>query len=179
MHTTFDDGVELVEEYDAQTHALLERKWKAKTMMGGVWEHEIGIPLRPAETTTQQQQPLNIGLTTSAQNPIFMCLDTSKAWEWRIRNIPYPKDVYQLSLDKEKADVVLRTTNRKYHKRFKIPSMIRMNLALNDNALSYSYANNTLIIQYEKPDSILASEAHAREALKKCQKDGDVECNQQ
>ena len=73
--------------------------------------------------------------------------------------------------------------------------MIRQGLKLMDNALSYSYANNTLVIQvslwsylslfthfkqqYEKPQPILALELRAQEALTKCKKDGDVECNQQ
>ena len=63
MHTTFEDGEELVGEYDARTSALLERKWKANTMMGGNWEHEIGSPLRPAESTKA-----SIGLILNAQN---------------------------------------------------------------------------------------------------------------
>ena len=53
-------------------------------------------------------------LRLSSKNPIFSSHDTKEAWEWRVRNIPYPKEVYQLSVDKESTEIILRTTNRKY-----------------------------------------------------------------
>jgi len=36
--------------------------------------------------------------------------------QWRVRNLPYPKEVYEISVDQEKNQVVIRTTNKKYFK---------------------------------------------------------------
>jgi hypothetical protein len=33
-----------------------------------------------------------------------------------VRNLPYPKEVYEISVDQEKNQVVIRTTNKKYFK---------------------------------------------------------------
>ena len=40
FHTTYADGVEMVEEYDASSDELLLRKWRQKALLGGEgkWE---------------------------------------------------------------------------------------------------------------------------------------------
>lgn len=45
--------------------------------------------------------------------PIFMRKDTKMSFQWRIRNLPYPKDVYSVSVDQKERCVVVRTTNKK------------------------------------------------------------------
>ena len=43
MHTTFEDGVEMVEEYDISKDDLVSRKWKSPNIVSGkgdVWEYE-------------------------------------------------------------------------------------------------------------------------------------------
>ena len=44
VHTTFEDGTEMVEEYDIMSNDLLTRRWKSKGVLGndGAWEYEIG-----------------------------------------------------------------------------------------------------------------------------------------
>ena len=71
----------------------------------------------------------------------------------------YPKEVYSIGIDHVKQEIVLRTTNKKYYKRFDIPDMRRIGLNLEDIYLQWKYQNNTVIIGYEKPDKILELEA--------------------
>ena len=71
--------------------------------------------------------------------------------------------MYKLSVDEEKQQIVLRTTNKKYFKRFDIPMLKRNGQKLDPRAMSCKYANSTLLIQYMKPRSILVSERAWRE----------------
>jgi len=121
----------------------------------------------------------------SAQ-PKFIPQDTAQAWAWRIRNLPYEKSVYKLSVDEEKQQIVLRTTNKKYFKRFDIPTLKRNGEKLNPRAISCKYDNNTLLIQYMKPKSVLVAEREWREkqfkaATSKSEggSDGPGDCKQQ
>lgn len=41
--------------------------------------------------------------------------------------------------------------------------MCRKNLTLEEHALSFTHSNNTLVIQYDKPEEILAEEAKLRQ----------------
>ena len=68
-----------------------------------------------------------------------------------MRNLPYPEEVYQLEVDSEKQEVVIRTTVKKYYKRFQIPDMLRANIKLNKDNLSFKHNNNTLVVSYKKP----------------------------
>ena len=55
--------------------------------------------------------------------PIFSRIDTFKAFQWRIRNLPYSIDVYSVTVDTEKRELILRTTNKKYVQFSKIMSI--------------------------------------------------------
>lgn len=39
--------------------------------------------------------------------------DTLSSFQWRIRNLPYPKEVYSVSVEEEQRCCVIRTTNKK------------------------------------------------------------------
>lgn len=39
--------------------------------------------------------------------------DTKMSFQWRIRNLPYPKDVYTVCVDQKERCVVVRTSNKK------------------------------------------------------------------
>lgn len=39
--------------------------------------------------------------------------DTLSSFQWRIRNLPYPEEVYSVSVEKEQRCCVIRTTNKK------------------------------------------------------------------
>ncbi len=59
----------------------------------------------------------------------------------------YGADNYNVELDKEKSEIVVRTLNKKYFKRFDIPDMKRLNLKLEESDLKVNFINNTLVIQ--------------------------------
>ncbi|CAF3789240.1 unnamed protein product [Rotaria magnacalcarata] len=180
IHYTFDDQTEMVEEYDATTNVLLIRKWRQKSSTGlktlttsDSWIFEVGqnYETRPTIDNT-------LGMTESTTTPIFSRNDKSDCFEIRIRNLPYSIDTYQLTIDKDKREFVLRTTSRKYFKRFSIADLDRLNLPLEETNLSYSHANNTLIICYKKPKTILDFEKQVHDELKKLnmKKEGDSDC---
>ncbi|KAM5244527.1 protein DPCD isoform 6-T7 [Hipposideros larvatus] len=99
--------------------------------------------------------------------PIFMRKDTKMSFQWRIRNLPYPQDVYSVCADQKERCVVVRTTNKKYYKKFSIPDLDRYQLPLDDSLLSSAHANCTLIISYQKPKEVLLAEAELQKELKK------------
>lgn len=73
------------------------------------------------------------------------------------------QETYSLSVDEEKQTLVLRTTNKKYFKVFQVPSLIRAGLALRRSSAKMSHnGGSTLIISYEKPQSIIDQEREAR-----------------
>jgi len=54
LHTTWDDGSELIEEFDANTDELLVRRIRRKTAVGSVgeWEWLAGDPPAPSTSGT-------------------------------------------------------------------------------------------------------------------------------
>ena len=121
----------------------------------------------------------------SSVNPVLVRKDRVNAFEWRIRNLPYPKPTYSVTIDPEQRQVVVRTANKKYFKRIDIEDLDRMRLPLEEKALSWTHENNTLIIQYLKPKQVLQFEqqnkAERLAAPDESQQkpDGDVDCKQQ
>ena len=39
--------------------------------------------------------------------------DTKNSFQWRIRNLPYPKDVYSVTADCDNRVIIIRTSNKK------------------------------------------------------------------
>ncbi|CAE7028691.1 DPCD [Symbiodinium natans] len=113
IHTTYPDGAEMVEEYDEKTDVLLVRKVRKPTKVGkeGEWVFEVGQALEGAF------DPYSDTLRASSSNPLFLRKDTPEHFQWRIRNLPYPADVYSVSVDHDKQEIVVRTSNKKYYKR--------------------------------------------------------------
>lgn len=181
VHYTMPDESELVEEYDLQTDELLVRKRRSKTVLGkdGEWVYEVGEP--PARVTIEGDL-----LRPSSSNPIFVRKDRPHAFEWRIRNLPYPKPTYSISIDPQEQQIVIRTTNKKYFKRINVEDMQRARLPLEDSALSWSHENNTLVVSYKKPEQILKMEKDAKAArlnapdsIPQEAEDGTPDCKQQ
>ncbi|OON16343.1 hypothetical protein X801_07846 [Opisthorchis viverrini] len=83
------------------------RKWKKKSTLGGdgKWEFEVGEP-------PTSFNPLD-EITEANTNPRFSRTDTAKAFQWRIRNMPYPLGTYQIQVDSDTNSLILRTTNKK------------------------------------------------------------------
>ena len=127
-----------------------------------------------------------------SKQPIFVRKDTINQFQWRIRNLPWPKSVYVLEVDNVKNEIVVKTTNKKYYKRIQVPDLQREGIALDPAQLSSMYQHNTLIIsvhpyltplQYNKPTSVMAMEAKRREIAKKSSGMGmnedNMDCKQQ
>ena len=125
VHYTHPDGGEVVEEYDIQTDALVVRKRRTLTMLGGQgdWVYEVGEP--PARATIE-----NDTLRPSSSNPHLVRNDRPHAFEWRIRNLPFPKPTYSVTIDQEERQIVVRTSNKKYFKRIDVEDLDRLRLPL-------------------------------------------------
>ncbi|XP_076105082.1 protein DPCD-like [Mytilus galloprovincialis] len=178
VHFTFSDGGEMAEEYDVRTDELLVRKWRKKLnnsfatkQTSEQWEYEIGEQLAPRNLESA-------GLIESLSNPIFVRKDSSTAFIGRVRNLPFPIETYMVTVDEDKKNIVIRTTNKKYYKKFDIPDMLRAQIPLDQNSLSVAHANNTLIVSYKKPKAIIDMEKQIQTEIKKMKaaKDGDVDC---
>lgn len=163
IHTTFPDGAEMVEEFDEKTDVLLLRKVRKPSTLGKEteWVFEVG---QAPEASFDPHSDL---MRASSGNPIFLRKDTPEHFQWRIRNLPYAPDVYSVTVDHEKQEIVVRTSNKKYFKRIGVPDVARLGLKLQDNALSWKHQHNTLIISCVRPAEVVAQEQKAlREAEK-------------
>ncbi|KAK7109088.1 protein DPCD-like [Littorina saxatilis] len=173
IHFSFPDGMELSEEFDLKTGELAVRKWRKRGTLGGQgkWEMEIGdeSPLRNVEVE---------GMMESSTNPVLVRKDTKTQFQWRIRNLPYPVNNYSVTVDDEKRQLVIRTENKKYYKRFDVPDLDRMQLELRQDQISIAHANNTLIVSYQKPREVLDMEKQLQDEFKKMKatQDGDIDC---
>ena len=145
LHYLFPDQTELVEERDVTNNELLLRKWKRPKELGqSMWEYEVGDEGKNFDPETDLMQ-------ANSSNPVFIRKDTNDRFEWRIRNLPYPKDNYIIEVDHQKQQIVLKTVNKKYYKRIDIPDLRRVGLEMDEAAIAWRYTNNTVIISYDKP----------------------------
>jgi len=154
IHTTNKDGSEMVEEYDEKTGKLLLRKTRKPPVLGGEgeWITEVGqVQERVFDPTVDLVKP-------SMSNPIFLRMDTTDKFQWRIRNLPYPKDVYSITVDHDKQQIVVRTSNKKYYKRIDLEDLRRHSLRMEEAKLSWVHQHNTLIISYDKPSTVSKAE---------------------
>ncbi|XP_070712539.1 protein DPCD [Pempheris klunzingeri] len=178
IHYLFTDGKEMAEEYDLKTDELIARKWRHKSTLGaqGQWQVEVGEPLEVPVTSLDLAV-----IKENCSNPVFMRKDTKTSFQWRIRNLPYPKDVFSVSVEPSERCIVIKTSNKKYYKKFGIPDLDRSQLPLDSSAHSFTHANNTLIVSYKKPREILTLEQELLKELKKLKGtgDGDVDCKTQ
>lgn len=159
MHTTNPDGSEIVEEFDERTDVLLLRKSRKPSALGKEteWVTEVG------QVHEKVFDPHADTLRASSSNPIFLRKDTPEHFQWRIRNLAYPASVYSVTIDHEKQQIVVRTSNKKYFKRIDVEDLSRLGLKLKDEALSWKHQHNTLIISYTRPIEVIKSE---QESLK-------------
>ncbi|XP_061588628.1 protein DPCD [Cololabis saira] len=178
IHYLLTDGKEMTEEYDLKTDELIVRKWRHKSTLGvqNPWQVEIGEPLASPVASLDSD-----GIIENCSNPVFMRKDTKTSFQWRIRNLAYPKEVFCVLLEPSERFIIIKTSNKKYYKKFSIPDMDRNQLPLNSSALSFTHANNTLIVSYKKPTEILTLELELLKELKKLKgtAEGDIDCKTQ
>ena len=182
VRSEFVDGSEMVEEYDVITDELLVRKVRRPNVLGGEgeWVFEVGGDVYNATAFVPDRDLLR----ESASQPQLSRKDTADAFEFRIRNLPYPKDVFSVQIEPATPDAItVRTSNKKYFKRLEIPEMKRQGLALDGAALSWDHARNTLLVAYKKPMALRVVEAAERRERATLKADrpetGDKGCAQQ
>ncbi|KAH9600271.1 Protein DPCD [Trypanosoma melophagium] len=157
----FTDGSEMIEEYDIITDDLLLRKYRTKNGLGNYsdWEIEVGTE---AKTRNLDKEVL----VEASGSPELVKQDTPEYHVFRIRNLPYPKEVFSVTVERRNSDdigeIVVRTSNKKYFKRLNIPVLQRHHIPLDPAHLNYDLQHNTLIIRYKKHLSVLAAEAAAK-----------------
>lgn len=78
--------------------------------------------------------------------PVLTKRITRKNIEWRIRNLAYAIDTYQVTADTDKNAIVVRTTNKKYFKEIAVPELKRCGLIPDQTHISVAHQHNTLII---------------------------------
>ncbi|KAM4603814.1 protein DPCD [Polymixia lowei] len=178
IHYLFTDGKEMAEEYDFKTDELIVRKWRSKSPLGaqGQWQIEVGEP--HAVTVAPLDSEV---IKENCSNPVFMRKDTKTSFQWRIRNLPYPKEIFNVLVEPSERCCIIKTSNKKYYKKFSITDLDRSQLPLDCSALSFTHANNTLIVSYKKPKEILTLEHELLRELKKLKgtSEGDVDCKTQ
>lgn len=183
IHYKFPNGQQMAEEYSMETGIVQRRAWrKCKQLMGEPeWEIELG------ETPRQINQGLGGGdadnssitndftLLESNTSPVITKRITKKNIEWRIRNLPYPIEVYQVTAEPNKRAIVVRTTNKKYYKVISLPELDRCNLLPSQANISTHHQYNTLIITYSKPSLLNEMEAQVLLLLKDVETETDME----
>lgn len=195
----YTDGAEVYEEYDVVTDDLLLRKRRQKNSFGAMsdWVVEIGTDVKSHTKNLHQNL-----IVESSGSPELVRQDTKEAHVFRIRNLPYPKEVFSVTIEKsspstssaskdsdaanatgekkiEVGEIVVRTSNKRYFKRIDIPDMVRANIPLDASHLSFDVKHNTLIITYKKHLAILTAEAAARKerlSMPATRKEEDAGC---
>ena len=162
FHTVFKDGTEIVEEYSLYSEEIESRRVKKVSMTGKEnWTTEIG-----EEIKRNNNEDFLIKVNND-NNPIFIRKDTKENFEYRIRNLKGDADNFMVDIDKDKDEIVIRTKNKKYYKRFNIPDLKRLNLNLNENNSKVNFSNNVLVITYKKPIEILNNEKEIIDEIRK------------
>ncbi|CAG9787852.1 unnamed protein product [Diatraea saccharalis] len=171
LHYKFDDDKEMVEEYNVDTQVLLRRAWKVKRKLGGEgqWSVEIGDPIPNDQSSIE-----TVDIVESKDQPIVTRRNTRINLEWRIRNLPYPIETYSISANNNDKCITVRTTNKKYFKKLKVPELERLNIPLEQANISSTHQYQTLIIMYKKPTQLLEMEKDWYEELKKVKPIKDI-----
>lgn len=182
VRSLFTSGLEMLEEFDVITDELLLRKARRKLPSGadGPWIVESGID----ESVTRGFNPYTDMLRETSSAPMLSRKDSSEAITFRIRNLPFPKDVFQVTVDDDQQQLVVRTTNKKYFKRIDVPDMQRMGLRLDKASVSWDVQHNTLIVTYAKPVAMRVVEMQEKKERASMQSarvkdDGQSQCAQQ
>ncbi len=176
----------MVEEFDVVTDELLLRKVRKPNPLGGEgeWVVELGADASRVPSRNVDRELL----VEVSGAPQVVIQDAPEKHVFRIRNLPYPKDVYSVAVEfdgpKSLGEIVVRTSNKKYFKKLPVPDMVRLGLALDKDSLSWSYSNNTLVVEYKKHLAVRAREAAEKKERATIQsvrvKDsGEPQCAQQ
>lgn len=168
-----EDGKEMVEEYNLDTNVLVRRAWKEKGKLG----QDIGWSVEVGDPELKQDNLETSGIQESSNNPFIIRRITKTSLEWRIRNLPYSKDVYSVTAEDD-GTITIRTSNKKYFKKIKVPDLERIGLKPEQDRITFGHQYNTLIITYKKPPALLDLDKKIFKEISslKMARDGDVQC---
>jgi len=152
VHFLMEDGKEMVEEYNMDTNVVVRRAWKEKNNFGTDtgWTVEVGDPER-------KPNDIEIYGIEERNAPFITRRITKTGLEWRIRNLSYPESVYSVTAEND-GTMTVRTSNKKYFKKIRIPDLERIGLKPTQQRISFHHQYNTLIISYKKPPQLLDME---------------------
>lgn len=143
--------------------SLVLRKWRSKGKVGGFsnWVLEVGSAA-PSDTDGRGSSSRECGGKNNAlvaesagRNPEWHARDAFQFWEWVVTNIAYPQSTYSVTVDVESQQLVLRTANKKFFKRWSVCALRRreMRLELESVAFAHDPKSSVLTIRYRKPQS--------------------------
>lgn len=183
----FPDGQQMAEEYNMDTGIIQRRAWrKCKQLMGEPeWEIELGEEPRQLNWSGNKQTGpggdadslVGSEFTVRESNtaPLLTKRVTKKNIEWRIRNMPYALEVYNVTASPEQRAIIIRTSNKKYYKVIPVPDLDRCGVAPAQDNISVHHQFNTLIITYKKPDILCEMEAQVLLLLKNVETETDMD----
>ncbi|KAH8408733.1 hypothetical protein KR215_011764 [Drosophila sulfurigaster] len=187
VHYKFPDGRQMAEEYNMDTGIVQRRAWrKSKQLMGEPeWELELGEEPRQINWNGNNSRggggdADNVSggeftVRESNSAPLLTKRVTKKNIEWRIRNLPYPLNVYNVSAEPDLHAIVVRTSNKKYYKVIPVPDLDRCGMPPIQANISTHHQFNTLIITYQKPDILCEMEAQVLLLLKNVETETDMD----
>ncbi|KAH8302373.1 hypothetical protein KR044_005678 [Drosophila immigrans] len=188
VHYKFPDGRQMAEEYNMDTGIVQRRAWrKCKQLMGEPqWEIELGEEPRQLNWGGNSSNSAGGDGDNNMSAPEFIVREsnaaplltkrvTKKNIEWRIRNLPYPLNVYTVSAEPELHAIVVRTSNKKYYKVIPVPDLDRCGMPPIQGNISTHHQFNTLIITYQKPDILCEMEAQVLLLLKNVETETDMD----
>jgi len=135
IHTTEEDGWQIVEEYGDKTPPR-------------------NSPAASPERTVDVFDTSSKSIAPSNSAPSFFREDTADHFQWLVENLPYPASTYDITIDTTKQQIVIKTNNRKYYKRIDLPEIAENGLPLNVGLLTWTHSQSTLTVSYAKPVSV-------------------------
>lgn len=173
IHYELGNGQEMVEEYNINTNVLTRRAWKRKTELKNdeKWDIEVGDP------EPMYNKDETVLIKENSSQPFVSRRYTKLNLEWRIRNLPYPIEIYSVTVDPDDKCIVVRTSNKKYFKKIFIPEFERMALVPEQQNVAFSHKFNTLIISYKKPKEFIEFEKQLWSVLRNVKpQDQQMDC---
>lgn len=164
------------------TDAKMRSVSASQTYVGAMssWVNEIGEINRTVIMGNQTIAGSDIIMKESNTNPFIVRKDSKSHFIFRVRNAIWAKDVYNVSI--ESNQIVIRTTNKKYFSKLKVPDLERLNVKLDPSFLCFDWSDNVLVITYLKPKVVLDMEMkESKERAKtdsKSSKEDQVQCPQ-
>lgn len=155
IHYKFPNGSQMAEEYSMDTGVCIRRGFKIEKTLKNTdnWEMEVGeSPAGLSDDTFM--------LKESNTEPCLTKRITKNNIEFRIRNLPYPIEIYSVAANPETKKITVRTSNKKYFKNITIEELERCDLLPCQANISFTHQFNTLVITVNFFLNLISSETN-------------------